>query len=170
MPDARRLGFDVSTDLVPLSRRDFGLLNQETYRLEEVPVYGISWSPQRLADPLAIPSSVYLFACAKSSILSRLPRWEKGEILVKIGCASDVDARLASFNDHPLAKIAGLKFTKVAARHVGVDRAFEEEADLLAHVALIGRPAAETKTEFFFLPELGYRIIEARVAGVLNVA
>jgi hypothetical protein len=170
LPDARSWGFDVSTDMVRMSARDYDLLNQPAYSLSEVPVFGIPFDQTRIAAPVAVPSFVYVFACAKEDMLRRLPGWRKGEILVKVGCTSDPNGRLGGFNDHPLARIFGLKLSRVAKRHVGESNAREEEDRLLNLARSIGRAAADESTEFFFLSKTSYDELVMRFSSVVRVA
>ena len=156
--------------MVRISARDYELLDQPAYALSEVPVYGIPFDQTRLAAPVAVPSFVYVFACAKEDILRRLPGWSKGEILVKLGCTSDLDGRLSRFNDHPLARIFGLKLSKVAQRFVGEEAAREEEDALLASDLSVGRPAADEYTEFYFVSKEAYHSLLTHFTTVKRVA
>jgi hypothetical protein len=171
LPDARRLGQDASTDLVMMSAHDYSLLNQKAYKLEEVPVYGIDWlPPKREADPVAVPCHLYVFATAHQEVLARLPGWRPGEILVKIGCASDVQQRLDSFNNDPVSKIFRFKLSKIAEKFVGEKDARPRETELLKWAAINGRPAAELSTEFFFVTEPVYRNLQNKFSTVFRVA
>jgi hypothetical protein len=170
LPDARSWGFDVSTNLVPMSPRDYDLLDQPSYNLVEVPVFGIPFDATRIAAPVAIPSYVYMFALARHDTLQRLPGWLKPEILVKIGCTSDLDGRLSSFNDHPIARIFGFKMSCVAKRFVGEGGARIEEDNLLQLAASIGRPAADASTEFYFVTETAYNELLRKFKSAVRVA
>jgi hypothetical protein len=169
LPDARSWGFDVSTDMVRMSARDYELLDQPTYNLSEVPVFGVPFDQTRIAEPIAVPSFIYVFANASEKMLQRLPGWRKGEILIKVGCTSDPDGRLGGLNDHPLARIFGLKLSHVVKRHVGEANARDAEADLLQIAGSIGRPAADEYTEFYFVTEAAYESLLRRFATVLRV-
>lgn len=149
LPDARSKSWDVSTSIVPITRQDFDLLCQ--YKMEQVPVYGRPFEKPRLAKPVAIPCHVYLFCCENVAVLQGMPRWQKGDVLVKIGCTSDVRGRLASFNDDPLSRLFGFTLAHMTSDLVGEDRARSREAELLAEVGKIGRCATEATSEFYFV-------------------
>lgn len=172
LPETRRLGQSVSTDLIPLPAGDFALLSQSSYALEQVPVYPATALPtlQRVAEPVELPTEVYLFACGNEKMISRLPHWKAGLKLVKIGCASDVAVRLADFNNHPLARIFGLKLAKVAARHVGAGNAFAEERRLLEIARQIGIPASDESSEFFLMNDFNLKKIQLEVSPIVRVA
>ncbi len=169
LPDARTWSYDVSTDLVSITERDYKLLDQSGYHLVEVPVYGIEFSKQRLADPNAVPSFVYMFACAKNDILQRLLDWSEGDILIKVGCASDVGQRLDKLNNDPISRIFGLKLSKVGERWVGEKDARLIESDLLAEARILGRPACSVSTEYFFVRETAYKELLMKFADILRV-
>jgi hypothetical protein len=168
LPDARTLGREVSTDMVRISTGDYALLRQ--YRLAEVEVYGVDFSPKRISDPVAAPDHVYAFSCAKPDVLHRLPGWRPGEILVKIGCASDVDARLNGLNDDPIAKIFHLRLSKGSKRYVGKDEALRVENDFLLRAKAVGRPACDLSTEFFFMTPKAYEKLMMDMTRALTVA
>ncbi|WP_156840335.1 hypothetical protein [Novosphingobium aquimarinum] len=149
MPTARSKSWDVSTSIVPIDRNDFDLLCQ--YKLEQVSVFGNPLQVQRLANPIAIPCHVYLFACEDPKLLAIMPQWQKGEVLVKIGCTSDVEGRLASFNDDPLSRLFNFRLGHMTNDLVGEDAARQREIELLKYVADIGRCATERLSEFFFV-------------------
>lgn len=149
MPTARSKSWDVSTSIVPIAPDDFKLLNQ--YKLEQVPVFGQHFEAQRLANPVAIPCHVYLFTCENQTLLASMPRWRKGEVLVKVGCTSDIEGRLASFNDDPLSRLFDLRLGHMTNDPVGEDAARQRERELLSEVAKIGRCATERPSEFFFI-------------------
>lgn len=170
LPVSRTLGREVSIDMVPIPAEDYTLLSQETYRLIEVNVYGVPFAGVRVADPVAVPDQVYVFACAKKAILQRLPDWAPGEILVKVGCASDVEGRLAALNADPIARIFGLKLSTGAKLFVGIGSALSREAQFLARAAELGRPACDITTEFFFMVPEAYEKLITEMSIVLQVA
>lgn len=168
LPVARSKSWDVSTNIVPIDKVDFDLLDQ--YKLEQVPVFGQPFERLRLTGPVAVPCHVYLFACENMKILCRLPRWKKGEILVKIGCTSDVKGRLASFNDDPLSRIFGFRLAHLTNDLVGEDLARVRETELLEEVSELGRPAAEIPSEFFFIEARKLSSLIARFGRAKKVA
>lgn len=170
MPNARAQGHDVSVDLRTISDRDYDLLSQDNYRLVEVPVFGVENDLTRVAQPTAQPSHIYLLACGNRDVLQLIPDWRHGEVLIKIGCASDVSVRLAGLNDDPFAKIFGLKLAKTASRHVGVNAARSEESKYLAEAALSGRPACDLSTEFFFVSQGVHDDLQRRIGTTIRVA
>ncbi len=168
LPTARSRSWDVSTSIVPITRDDFELLDQ--YKLQQVPVFGQQFQAQRLANAVAIPCHVYLFACESPTLLASMPRWRKGEVLVKVGCASDVEGRLASFNDDPLSRLFSFKLGHMTSALVGEDAARQREKELLIAVADMGRCATERPSEFFFIDRDKLPVLLARYGGVKKVA
>lgn len=168
LPVARSRSWDVSTGIVPIARSDFELLDQ--YKLEQVPVFGQPFEKQRLAGPVAIPCHVYLFTCENDQLLQRMPRWRKGEILVKIGCTSDVRGRLASFNDDPLSRLFDFRLAHMTSDLVGEVNARGRETELLSEVAEIGRPATDRTSEFFFIERRQLASLIAKFGKVKRVA
>jgi len=168
LPAARSKSWDVSTSIVPIAASDFDLLDQ--YKLEQVPVYGQPFEKQRLANPVAVPCHVYLFTCENDQLLQRMPRWRKGEILVKIGCASDVGGRLASFNDDPLSRLFDFRLSHMTSDLVGEEQARMREMELLGEVAKIGRLATEKTSEFYFLERRKLATIIAQFGNIKRVA
>jgi hypothetical protein len=171
MPDSRKLGYHVSTDLVALSRSDYDFLDQADYQLVEVPVFPSMGFPnnQRLAEPNAVPNSVYLFACGKVEMIDRLPLWKPGNLLVKVGCTWNVESRLDSFNTHPLARIMGLKLAKIEHRFLGESEAPIEEKRLLDLAGSLGFAASSEKTEFFFMSEISLHQLARELRPALRV-
>ena len=151
MPTARSKSWDVSTSIIPIARDDFELLSQ--YKLEQVPVFGLPFEAQRLSNPVAIPCHVYLFACENLKLLANMPRWREGEVLIKVGCTSDVEGRLASFNDDPLSRLFNFRLGHMTNDLVGEDAARQRERELLFEVAELGRCATERPSEFFFIKQ-----------------
>lgn len=168
LPTARSKSWDVSTSIVPITPNDFELLDQ--YKLEQVPVFGQPFQAQRLANPVAIPCHVYLFTCENPDLLARMPRWRKGEVLVKVGCTSDVGGRLASFNDDPLSRLFDFRLGHMTDALVGEDAARQRENELLIAVADMGRCATEKSSEFFFIDRDKLPALIAKYGRVKKVA
>jgi hypothetical protein len=166
MPICRSKGQDVSTGIVKIDPIERNLLEASQHKLHESAVYGQVYRPKFLTDPNAVPDHIYTFVCDDPIVLARLPRWKPGEILLKIGKTSFVENRLANFNDHPLSKIIGTKFSEEANRFVGTSESEACERRLEDIVAKHGRPASIEKTEFYFVPDL----LRPRIAEWINEA
>ena len=89
---------------------------------------------------------------------------------MKVGCASDVEGRLASFNDDPLSRLFSFKLGHMTSALVGEDAARQREKELLIAVADMGRCATERPSEFFFIDRDKLPVLLARYGGVKKVA
>ena len=131
LPDARSLGFEVTTNMVPMTRRDFELVNQTL--LKEIPVFNREFRPPQLRTPNAVPSFNYLFTCRDADILKRIPGWRPTDILIKPGIAFDVAKRLDFINSHAIARIFDLRMKQEFVASAGsFSQAVAREKAMLA--------------------------------------
>lgn len=150
LPDARSLGLEATTDMVPMTARDVGLANQTLMR--EIPVFHRDFRPPQLRPPNAVPSFNYLFVCKDVGILKRIPGWMYGDVLIKPGIAFDVQKRLEFINTHAVARVFGLQMTREFEEPAPSFRhAVERERSMLASAKSLGcRVAGTGQQEFMF--------------------
>lgn len=169
LPEARSKGFILTRDMAPITPTDLELIDQ--YQMEQVPVYRRSFEVQRLADPIAVPDRTYLLVCRDVGVLKRIPLWRSGEILIKPGIASDIDARLGGHNNHVIAKLFGLRLEQVwSSQPCNNELARERELRMIAVGEQRCRLAAEGQREFFLGREEDLHHFVAAAGGVTRVA
>jgi len=169
LPNARRRGFIITRDMIPIDAADRDFVNQ--YLMEETPLYRRPFRPLQLTEPNTEPDHNYLLICDDIDVLQRIPRWRHGDILYKPGIASDLDARLGEFNEDPVSRIFGLKLRREwQSRAPSPAAARERELAMLAVGQQHCRFATLGPSEFFLGPKhVRLKFIAAGV-GVTRVA
>jgi hypothetical protein len=171
LPDSRREGRILTRDMKPITARDLDLVNQ--YALQEVPVYQRPFQPLVLTEPNATPDGNYLLVCREESILSRIPGRRPGEFLYKLGISSDFDARCEALNNHLVARLFGLKLSRIWEAPAGsTDEARARERlmiDVGDRMCRLAAPGSGQR-EFFLGPEEALGAFIAAAGGARLVA